>query len=99
MGGVIYVEIMSFFLQFFLQLVLELHPQRDVFGEANGFADDRYFELRLMALHDAGITSFLRSLKVINISFFNFNFKFTKILIIKVFEFSNYLLLTCYLEL
>ena len=43
---------------FFLQLVLELHPQRDVFGEANGFADDRYFELRLMALHDAGITSF-----------------------------------------
>ena len=63
MGGVIYVEIMSFFLHFFLQLVLELHPQRDVFGEANGFTDDRYFEFRLMALHDAWITSFLRSLK------------------------------------
>ena len=27
--------------------------------EAYGFADDRYFELRLLALHDAGITSFL----------------------------------------
>ena len=26
---------------------------------AYGFTDDRYFELRLMALHDAGITSFL----------------------------------------
>jgi hypothetical protein len=24
-----------------------------------GFTDDRYFELRLLALHDAGITSFL----------------------------------------
>ena len=27
--------------------------------EAYGFTDDRYFELRLLALHDAGITSFL----------------------------------------
>ena len=27
--------------------------------EAYGFTDDRYFELRLMALHNAGITSFL----------------------------------------
>ena len=26
---------------------------------AYGFTDDRYFELRLLALHDAGITSFL----------------------------------------
>lgn len=27
--------------------------------EAYGFTDDRYFELRLLALHDAGITAFL----------------------------------------
>ena len=27
--------------------------------EAYGFADDRYFKLRLLALHDAGITPFL----------------------------------------
>ena len=27
--------------------------------EAYGFTDNRYFELRLLALHDAGITSFL----------------------------------------
>ena len=27
--------------------------------EAYGFTDDHYFELRLLALHDAGITSFL----------------------------------------
>ena len=27
--------------------------------EAYGFTDDRYFELRLLALHDACITSFL----------------------------------------
>ena len=27
--------------------------------EAYGFTDDRYFELRLLAMHDAGITSFL----------------------------------------
>ena len=27
--------------------------------EAYSFTDDRYFELRLLALHDAGITSFL----------------------------------------
>ena len=27
--------------------------------EAYGFTDDRYFELRLLALHDASITSFL----------------------------------------
>ena len=27
--------------------------------EAYGFTDDRYFELRLLALHDSGITSFL----------------------------------------
>ena len=27
--------------------------------EAYGFTDDCYFELRLLALHDAGITSFL----------------------------------------
>ncbi|MBO7559518.1 MAG: transposase, partial [Bacteroidaceae bacterium] len=27
--------------------------------EAYGFTDDRYFKLRLLSLHDAGITSFL----------------------------------------
>ena len=27
--------------------------------EAYGFTDDHYFKLRLLALHDAGITSFL----------------------------------------
>ena len=27
--------------------------------EAYGFANNRYFGLRLLALHDAGITSFL----------------------------------------
>ena len=27
--------------------------------EAYSFTDDRYFKLRLLALHDAGITSFL----------------------------------------
>ena len=27
--------------------------------DAYGFTDDRYFEFRLLALHDAGITSFL----------------------------------------
>ncbi|MBR3529879.1 MAG: transposase, partial [Bacteroidaceae bacterium] len=27
--------------------------------EAYGFTDDHYFKLRLLSLHDAGITSFL----------------------------------------
>ena len=27
--------------------------------EADGFTDDDYFEIRMLALHDAGITSFL----------------------------------------
>ncbi|RUL58415.1 hypothetical protein EHV08_00615 [Prevotella koreensis] len=27
--------------------------------ETYGFTDDRYFKLRLLSLHDAGITSFL----------------------------------------